>query len=116
MNKFIDKSKLQLRARYLYFGGIPFHSESCIFVKTLLIIIIYYYLFYIYVDVYYYYYYLLLLFKFVIVGSCVKSMNMTNVGSCFNNINSFLWMKYIRFKSIHTLEMISHQCTFSSCL
>ena len=35
------------------------------------------------------------------VGSCVTTMKMTNVGSCVNNIHSFLWLQYIRFESIH---------------
>ena len=53
---------------------------------------------------------------FLMVGSCVTTTKMKNVGYCVNNIHSLLWMQYIRFESIHTLEMISHQCTFSSCL
>ena len=53
---------------------------------------------------------------FLMVGSCVTTMKMTNVGSYVNNIHSFLWLQYIIFESVHTSEMISHRCKFSSCL
>ena len=47
------------------------------------------------------------------VSSCVTTMNIKNVGSCVNNI---CFYGCIRYENIHTLEMISHQCTFYSCL
>jgi hypothetical protein len=48
-------------------------------------------------------------------GSFVTTMNMTNVGSCVNNIDFvYLFSCYNNILSIHALEIMSHQNTLES--
>jgi hypothetical protein len=47
---------------------------------------------------------------FLMVGSCVITMNIINVGSCVNNIHFiYLFSHCNNILSTRALEMISHQ-------
>jgi hypothetical protein len=47
---------------------------------------------------------------FLMVGSCVKTMNIQILVLVLTTLLVF-FLQYIIFESIHALEMMNHQCT-----